>query len=324
MALLLARPLFAQAADYEHLIEDYAKAPGDASVLALAAWPESRLRAAANAERIPPRLARAAALLHVEAAFAVSSERLAYYHVDRGRSALAIAAASAAGPEKTRLAQFTERWRALAIIVYIDFSDFSHARAEIGRASHEALDIRLLQGVVDEIAARHIEPNLRGKANGPSGSRSALQPAVDVYTPIVRQDPSFLEARLRLGWARLLNNSTAENVHEQLDEVASHGSRADVQYLVHLCLGALEMRDGRLEDAAREYAAAHDAVPGEASVMALIQIDHALGREAEAQTLADEFATEAAMNQDDPWRRYNAGATSGALLDSLRQEARLP
>jgi hypothetical protein len=93
---------------------------------------------------------------------------------------------------------------------------------------------------------------------------------------------------------------------------------------VHLFLGALDVRDGRLEDAAREYAAAHDAVPGEASFMALIQIDRVLGKEEEAQKLADEFATEAAMNQDDPWRRYNAGATSGALLDSLREEARVP
>jgi hypothetical protein len=120
VALLSAHPLLAQGIDgteYERLIVNYAMAPGDGPVIALAAWPESRLRAAANAFRIPPNLARAAALLHVEAAFAVSNERLAYYHVDRGRSALAIAAASASGAERARLAQFTERWRALAIIV---------------------------------------------------------------------------------------------------------------------------------------------------------------------------------------------------------------
>jgi hypothetical protein len=309
-----------QASEYLTLVDGYASGDLDASVTALVTWPESRVRQAATDADLGSDRAKAAVMLHTEAGFACSDQRLTSVHVDMARACL-----RAVPRDRRRL--FAARWEGLVVSLFAGHHDFARARQEVRLALGDDAnntDVLLARGVIDEIAARSHEPNLRGEWNSDQKQRvqvaGELQTAAMGYRRALERDSALLEAHLRLGWVLFLNNS-ATHAREQLDEVAARASRADLQYLAHLFIGALAERDSRPEDAAREYDAAHAAAPHQSSFVARIRVAQALGRDDRAQALAAELAGVAAPD-DDPWWSYNAGLTGGELVEWLRKEAR--
>ena len=318
----VARSVFAQDPQYLALLDAYAGGNMQESAAALAAWPEPRVRAAAWALGPHPGLdrARAAAMLHTEAAFAINPDRRFSIHLEAARMLVR----GMSGDDRAR--PFVQRWHALAVALYTMRNDLVAARQELNRGMAEdgnKRDLELAAGVLSEMAVRNAEHNLRGLWNTVNRDRleRQLKEAVAAYERALAIDPGFLEARLRLGWALLLNQSS-QHARDQLEQVAARAARADVQYLAHLFLAAVDERDQRLDEAAREYEAAHAAAPHQTSFVALIRIERARGRDDRAQRLATEFAALSARSDEDPWWYYNSGITSGELLEGLRAEAR--
>ena len=188
-------------------------------------------------------------------------------------------------------------------------------------------------GVVEEMQAQQAEPNLRGswavvvRSQGSSNLTNServeamLRRAALAYRRALSTDPQYLEARLRLGWVLFLNNS-AGPARQQLEGVRARATRDDLRYLAHLFLGAIDEHDHRIDDAVREYEAAHTIAPShQTALIALIRIEHALGHLDRARALAAAYAAlPRTTDDDDPWWRYNMGETSGELVEWARAQ----
>ena len=317
-----ARSASAQDPQYLALLDAYAGGNIQVSVAVLAVWPEPRVRAAVGALGPHPGLdrARAAAMLHTEAAFAVNPDRRFSIHLEAARTFVR----GMSGDDRARL--FVPRWHALAVALHIMRNDLFRARQELNRGLAEdanSKDLELAAGVIGERVFQNAEHNPRGRWNTAERDRleRQLKAVLAAYERALARDPGFLEARLRLGWALLLNHSS-QRARDQLEQVAARAARADVRYLAHLFLAAVDEREQRLDEAAREYEAAHAAAPHQTSFVALIRIERARGHDDRAQRLAAEFAALSARSDEDPWWYYNSGITSGELLEWLRAEAR--
>jgi hypothetical protein len=317
----LGRSFSAQGPDYRALVDAYAAGRTQEAVEALATWPEPRLRSSVRVLGEQPGLdhARAAAMLHTEAAVAVGSDRRYLTHLNAARSLVH----GMSGNDRASL--FTQRWHAWAVALHVARNDLYRARQELTQAVGKVSDNKdlvLAAGIVIEMGIRNDEHNLRGLWNAENRGRleKQLQAAVWAYQRAVAMDPAYLEARLRLGWTLLLSDSQ-RSARDQLEHVAAHAARADLQYLAHLFLGAVAEREKRVDDAVREYEAAHAAGPHQASFVALMRLEQARGHDDRARSLAADFAAQP-VPDDDPLRYYDSGITSGELLEWLRREAR--
>lgn len=310
----------AQGPDYRALVGAYAEGRTQEAVEALATWPEPRIRSSVRALGEQPGLdrARAAAMLHTEAAF-FGSDRRYLTHLDAARSLVH----GMSGDDRASV--FAQRWHAWAVALHLTRNDTYRARLELTRAvgsDSDNKDLALAAGIVIEMDIRNNEHNLRGLWNTENRARldKQLQAAIWAYQRAVAMDPAYLEARLRLGWTLVLSDSR-RSARDQLDYVAARATRADLRYLAHLFLAAVAEREKRVDDAVREYEAAHAAGPHQASFVALMRLEQARGHDDRARLLAADFAA-LPFPDIDPLRYYDSGITSGELLEWLRGEAR--
>lgn len=320
-AWLLPRSASAQDLEYLALLDAYARGEIQESVAALAAWPEARVRAALSALGPRPALdrAKAAAMLHTEAAFAINPDSRVSIHLEAARTFVR----GMSGDDRAR--SFVLRWHALAVSLHIMRNDLLRARQELDRGLAEdanSKDLDLAAGAIGERVFQNVEHNPRGRWNSAEHDRMErqLKAVLAAYNRALARDPGFLEGRLRLGWALFLSHSS--HARDQLEQVAASAARAEVRYLAHLFLGAVDEREQRLDGAAREYQAAHAVAPHQTSFVALIRIERARGHEDRARKLAAEFAALSDRRDEDPWWYFSSGITSGELLDWLRTEAR--
>jgi tetratricopeptide (TPR) repeat protein len=319
--ILAARPCSAQIG-YRALVEEYAYGRTAASAADLAGAPEASVRSAIGSAQLPLDRIKAAAMLHTETALVASTQALAFFHIDHARALLA----SVAKVDRDRLdlVIFTGRWSAIEAIVHASFGDVRGAQRVLDgalRTNDDNVDALLVLGALQEMELGGNEPNPRGGWNGRVDYVEArAKAAADSYAALVQRHPESVEARLRLGWALLINHSTTERAREPLQTAAARAIRPDLRYLAHLFLGAVEASDGHLDQAASEYAQAHAILPRQASFMALVQIDRARGRLNESEQLALAFARN--PGGLDPWQSYHAGMTGDELLEWLRTEAR--
>ena len=326
-----ARSSSAQASDYERLVDEYAGGESTHAIAELAGWPEARLRAAFAAGEIrvksalpplPEDRIKAAVMLHTETALAITNQQLAFIHIDRARALLA----SVPKDDRERLgfATFSGRWVAIEAILYASFGDMRQAQRVLDdalRPNPDNVDALLVRGALQYVQLAVNEPNPRGRWNASRASNTEALPkaSYDVFSALVSRHPESLEARLRLAWAMLINHSPTGRAREQLDVVAAKAQRDDLRYLAHLFLGAVEARDGRMDEAAAEYAKAKGIMPGQAAYAGLIQVDRERGLTDESERLAIEFAS--ARRPLDPWQPFNAGLTSNEIMEWLRNEA---
>ena len=326
LAFATAPPVTAaQDAAYLAVIETYASGNVLSAVSALAAWSEARVRSSPRLLRSESHayLTKAAVMLHTEVAFEKGADSLASTHLDVARSHLT------ALRDASSTDAFVARWHGLAAIYHAMQHRYDAATTELnrGRARGPALaDLELLSAVLREVSIQFGEPNLRGAWStfNTAVLQNDLKAIVSAYQRVVGRFPDSLEARLRLGWALHLARSPSTRARQELEHVARHAARADLRYLSHLFLAAVAERDRRLDDAWREYEAAHEAEPHQSSLVALIGLASARGLTDRVAQLAAEMARMSADRSDDPWLYYNSGFTGGGLLDLLRADARVP
>jgi hypothetical protein len=266
--------------------------------------------------------ARAAIMLHTEAALGEAANERESFHVEIARSFV------------TRLGRpdrdFVARWHALVAALYCVRHDSLRARQEINRGL--AVDgrhryVNLVAGALIEYLIAHEEPNLRGQWSVAKERddiyQKQLHQAAQIYRVVLADHPDFLEARLRLGWVLTLNDSLSA-ARQQLEIVSVRATNSDVAYLAHMFLAALHERADHPAEAAREYELARQVAPYQSSLVALVRAAAAAGEMDRARALVKDIPKTIAAGQDDPWHSYNACFTGDDLFAGLRAAVRAP
>ena len=316
--------------DYTRLVTTYRGADIVAAVGEIARWPEERVKAARrDAKTSPEHMARALAMLHTEAAFALLPDRRADTHLSAAEAFVdALPGRDVEG--------FVARWRVLAATYDVMPGRMPGAQVRVRRARgmgthnrHAELMLVALQEIElrrrvggrvrDEGTELVTVPSVGGSGLSGVEKGTALAPA---YGRVVEMYPDFLAARLRWGWALFVNRSP--NARAQLEQVAARATRPDLRYLAQLFLGAVAEREHRLDDARRAYEAAIAAVPQQSALIGLIAVARALGDQPRLVQAVRTLQGLTAANGEDPWIYYNRGFTGDELLSELRAEAQRP
>jgi VWFA-related protein len=244
----LTRPARPTLAFYKDLLQDYVEERGEDAVAMLVTWPTDTV--AALAMRIDPSevgLARAAAMLHTEAAWALLASREvadAPAHLEIARGVL----------ERTeRDSHFRRDW---LLAVGFQMQARSDRATEALRFFLEcevafplAAEAWLAAGTVYEWSAF---PDGLGGQRVARATGDLVEETKRQYRQALVIDPSLAEARLRLG-RTLQRSGEPDEAGEELRRVVEQGGGGPTGALAHLFLGELLERRGEEEEAVREY-----------------------------------------------------------------------
>jgi hypothetical protein len=297
----------------------------------LSKWPDARVRGLSRASDrlrdLGESRVKAAVMLHTDVAFALTAAlpSLSDRHLERARALVQ------GLPRTPAVALFKERWQAHAIVAYLWRRDLRLAQLAINRAltdTPRSRDLSLVVGAVIEQRVRAAASDVRGQWTLDPGIRGRMEhdliAAALAYERALEVDAGFLPARLRLGWVHLINHSR-DRAREQLVIVRDQATDADIGYLAHLFLGALEEGEQHPAAALREYEAAHAIAPeAQTGRVSVIRAARAAGQIERARALAAETAERPTMTDDDPWWYFSWGLTSTGSLLWLRQQALAP
>ncbi len=244
----LTRPALPTLAFYRDLLEDYVEGRGEDAVATLVTWPTDAV--AGLARRIDSSdasRARAAAMLHTEAAWALLASREsadAPAHLEIARAVL----------ERTaRDSDFRRDW---LLAVGFQMQARSDRATEALRFFLEcevafplAAEAWLAAGTVYEWSAF---PDGLGGQRVARATADLVEEAKRQYRQALVLDPSLAEARLRLG-RTLQRSGESDEAREELRRVVDQGGGGPTEALAHLFLGDLLERRGETEAAVREY-----------------------------------------------------------------------
>lgn len=303
--------------EYDALLRRYVGGGRLEAVAVVAGWSGDRARAAARTLQTGDPRRRAAVMLHTDAALSLPAKR-AHEHLSVAED-LVEAVSRDAGSRV-----FETRWRGLQALVYLAHGERARAQAAINRAlaiDITSADASLAQGALMEAVARDAEPNLRGQwTPGHEALSERLHQIAQVYRRILTNHPDSLEARLRLGWILVANNSPG-NAREPLEAVASRAKQPDLRYLAHLFLAALEQREKRLDEAVVHAERAHTIAPQQSSYAALMRLEIGRGHLDRVRELGERFAVASQTAMTDAWMLYVKGFTGDELVDWLLSQA---
>jgi tetratricopeptide (TPR) repeat protein len=321
-------------ADYRAAVAAYRHGDIDLAAGLLANRPAESIKRAARAlltDEDDWRVAGAMAMLHTELVLRgrsisgpevslnmnlgleiVESPRLARVHGDRA--------------QQQQIAEFQERWYALAASVFLASTDPAGADRFVTRGLgvfKKSARLRMLAGAVDELRAHNLSADLHDRsviaAMRPSRARSNLLGAVSSYQAALAENPLLAEARLRLGRTLALLNRV-EPAREALQAAAAAGDPV-VTYLAQLFLGALSSYQ-------RDYAAARQAFQAalelrpmcQTPYIALAFAERMSGHDAAVGELFERFgAWQSAPLEADPWWAYQNGGLDDDSLEWLRE-----
>jgi tetratricopeptide (TPR) repeat protein len=154
--------------------------------------------------------------------------------------------------------------------------------------------------------------------------RRQLESACRALRSALAADPSLAEARLRLGRVAWRLGQAAE-ARSALEELLSRQHAPAQAFLAHLFLGRVHEDAGRLDDAARSYAAALGLEShAQSARLALSHVRLRQGDAAMARAEAERALRAAgARRRSDPFWLYPLGPAAGVLdrLEALRREA---
>jgi tetratricopeptide (TPR) repeat protein len=315
-------------ADYLALSKQYATTPSAAANL-LATWPRHATAAGVDVcvlidPRRPPaascdnRQRLAAGMMHTDAALLLFDTRRseASFHIQLARRLL---------DAVSQRAGFTQRWFSLVASVYLSRGEMDDAddvlRDGLTRYPKSAALLTARGTLWERRALRNFGDlrtvDLHG-GDQPGAVQLAAEKAARDYIQALEIDPQFVPARLRLGWNRVVLRDG--RARADLEAALQRAGDAETRYLAGLFLGALDVRERRLEEALGHYARARAAGPAYQS--ACVAVSHTLGmmgRTAAARTAAGQCL--ALEQDDDPWSYFLMGASHPRLLQELRAEA---
>jgi tetratricopeptide (TPR) repeat protein len=244
----LTRPALPTLAFYRDLLEDYVEGRGEDAVATLVTWPTDAVAGLArHIDSSDGARARAAAMLHTEAAWALLASRenaQAPAHLEIARGIL----------ERTgRGSDFRRDWL-LAVGFQMQARNDRATEAlrlflECEVAFPLAAEAWLAAGTVYEWSAF---PDGLGGQRVARATSDLVEEAKRQYRQALAIDPSLAEARLRLG-RTLQRSGDPDQAREELRRVVDQGGGGSTEALAHLFLGELLERRGETEEAVREY-----------------------------------------------------------------------
>jgi hypothetical protein len=260
---------------------------------------------------------RAAALIHVEAAFDLADRNpgRAVRHLNVARADLDTLAT------RGRDSFVRDCW---VLLIAFHQGRFELVRAhELMRAAHEGAgdspELWLAAGVTDEMAwtMSHAD-DYHGLIAG------NLKDAESAYRKALAAQADLVEARLRLGRVLTLKGDT-DGALRELDALRSTDD-SGFRYLAHLFAGDALERSGRAPAAEQRFIAAFAALPeGQSARLALAHLRHAAGARVAAAEAAGATAADRRVGETvDPWYWYTRGLSwrAGRLLSTLREQVR--
>jgi tetratricopeptide (TPR) repeat protein len=338
---LTAQMAAAQPAVYRQAVESYQSTGTlNAARVLVGEWTRQMFEAAVVVEAGTRDRGRveAAAMLHLEIALGVAlvNPAGALLHIALGErligDGLAPAAARAGSAEDD---EFIGRWYAVAASAFVAQTDMARARpiVERGRArAPQAAPLRLMSGIVDEMDASRLDPDL---AQDSAGSQVAMRTNARIgmealarlavaereYGGAVERDPLLAHAWLRLGRVRFLRGQLT-GARDALDRARALARRQGDRVLVQLFLGELAMATGDLDAARSHFGEAGLAAPGVQSAwLALAQLEERAGRLDRARRLVREGLLGSRLSTD-PWWEYRNGGFDTEGLAWLRARVR--
>jgi len=335
--LLVAAAIRPQAAaqdgaDYEHLVDTYARGHLNEAVTALARWPRENVTAAVHGIALisqngpgGPSPLRAAAMLHTDLAAALSSSdgSLSEFHFGLARSLVGLLTAKNAQLKGAQ--EFVQRWYEFAPTLYLATREIEKAsqlvREGLTRSPANPM-LYFLGGAINELqrsVPTTVVTRARGFSTAAGPSASLLDVAAAEYRRALAIDGHLAIARLHLGWVRFQQHDSRAPV--DLETALADASDAGTQYLAHLFLGAIAEHENRLADALAEYEKARTIGPHyQTAYIAAIRTAAALGDSERARQAALTFV--AAEKREDPWWDYHLGGVNMPALEWLRAAVR--
>jgi tetratricopeptide (TPR) repeat protein len=235
---------------------------------------------------------------------------------------------------------FTRRWWNVMAGLAVSENRWGEALdwAERGlREFPSAADVLLVVASIEETSAALDASLVTQEAFVNPGTRAAraarlearevgarLERACRRLRSAVAADPSLAEARLRLGRVAWRLGEATE-ARSALEEVLTRAHTPDEAFLAHLFLGRVHEDAGRLDEAARSYAAALAlASNAQSARLALSHVRLRSGNAAGARAETERALRPAgARLRPDPFWLYPWGPATGARgrLEALRREA---
>jgi tetratricopeptide (TPR) repeat protein len=260
---------------------------------------------------------RAAALIHIEAAFDLADR-------DSGR---AFAQMTFAAAYLDTLAE----WKRDGFVrdCWVMLIAFYQGRFELVRAHQlwraarnsagDSPELWLAAGVTEEMAWTMAHgDDYQGLIAG------SLSEAESDYRKALATQADLVEARVRLGRVLTLRGDT-DGALREFDALRSTDDPG-FRYLAHLFAGDALERSGRAQAAEGRYIAAFAAFPeGQSARLALAHLRHAAGaRAAAAEAVSAASVDRRVGDNSDPWVWYTVGLSwrAGYLLSTLREQVR--
>ena len=221
-----------------------------------------------------------------------------------------------------RHAPFVRTWRLLVLALLQEGRSLVGAE-QFARRAHDpggdSPELLLALGATEEMAwwIRHEE-------EGDPGVGGDLKDAERHYRQALIVDPTFIEARVRLGRVLTLRkDAEGMKVLGQIDQSAE----TPYQYLARLFEGDMLEQRGDNADAERRYAAAITLLPtAQSARIALAHVRHARGARSEAaRDIRSSAGASDVPDTSDPWFWYGRGTAWRApgYLEQLRMMIRL-
>ena len=355
---LLALPCLAAAQlsgvlspSYEAVVLRYQSGDRDRAVSDMAGWPESRLRGEMTA----------LGALREKARKALDPAALVLWHRVPVRAALMLHSDCALHARRVGVSPLVHEWVTAEIARMLrDGADRAFARrwyeamaglavsenrwgdgldwAERGlRDFPDSAETLLVFGAIEETSAALVASRVSEEAFLAPGTRTAraarlhaqavrdrLERASRALRSAVAADPALAEARLRLGRVAWQLGEAAE-ARGALEEALGRNHTPDQAFLAHLFLGRVHEDAGRLDEAARSYAAALALEShAQSARLALSHVRLRQGDAAVARAEAERALRPAgARLRPDPFWLYPWGPSVGVedRLEVLRREA---
>jgi hypothetical protein len=359
--LACSSPAFAQglavwSPGYEAAVLRYRTGAREGPVSEVCAWPARRLRDEATAlavfrdrvrrsgdaatlslwYRIP---VRAALMLHTDCALSAREKRIS---PELHESIAAEIAGTLRDDPASR--DFARQWYGVMTGLAVRDNRWPDALEWAERGVRDfpgAAELLVMVGAIDEVQAVLISRGdpppapegladpavrrIRSEARQRREVRDYLEKARQALVAATATDPSLGEAHLRLGRVAWRLGEAGE-ARSELDHVLSGKSTRSEAFLAHLFTGRLEEDAGRLDEAARSYAAALALEVNSQS--ARLALSHVRLRQGEATTARAEaeraLRPAGARLGPDPFWLYPWGPSVGVedRLEALRREAR--
>jgi hypothetical protein len=209
---------------------------------------------------------------------------------------------------------------------YLAVHNLKFARLAIRQAQQYApksAAVITLAGIADEVEGVGFDPDMWDRVSQRTAAlrqRSEfLLRAEREFEDAIKQDPTYVLARIQLGRAQSLQNNL-KSARATLFEARDAAREPRHRFLAAMFLGSLLLQERNAEAAQREYGIARTIMPqSQDAIAASAYADLLSGNRALAQQTAHDYTS---ASLDDAWWMYKTGLFDSESMEQLRRRIR--